>query len=405
MRSTASAACRYRHPSLAAPYGAAEFVLVETKYDAVGNVIEAKDARGNTLTRAYDGASRAITQVEAAGTPDAQTTTFTYNGVGKPLTVTDSRATATYAYDDRHRRISETNGEGETRTFAYDQADQVISTVEPKGGIHETSFAFDEAGRVTRDQRSPRRGGGLDAPPVRRAGQPHQPAGCERQPRDLPVRHAQSAHGRLPAHGGGHPRAGCNAHDGARRRRGDRPGESLRVRRRQQPEPDRGSRGTAGDVHVRPLEPAGAEGLREPSRRRQRPGVPAAAAPGVHARRQRQHRARRRDQGAGQRREPGGRDHPVHLRPAEPRGVDNQRRRQDPALRLRPAGPAHPRDRCRWHRHRLRVRRAQPARDDRERVRRGACHHALDVLARWPAEDDHDAERPRCRDDLRPRRA
>ena len=130
-------------------------------YDAVGNVVSARDANGHTTTSSYDGSGR-ILSVTA---PDGGSTAYTYDVAGNPLTRTDANGhVTTYAYDAAGRLASESlpdpDGPGPkgplVTTHEYDANGNRASTVDANGngttatGDGRTSFHYDAANRLVR---------------------------------------------------------------------------------------------------------------------------------------------------------------------------------------------------------------------------------------------------------------
>ncbi|MGH8465370.1 MAG: hypothetical protein ACRER5_14590, partial [Pseudomonas sp.] len=82
-------------------------------------------------------------------------TTYTWDGLGQQLTVTEGAGTSlarvtAYGYDGLGRRTSETAAAGTlnlTTQYLYDANDNVVATTDPAN--HVTRFVYDEAGRVT----------------------------------------------------------------------------------------------------------------------------------------------------------------------------------------------------------------------------------------------------------------
>jgi RHS repeat-associated protein len=117
-------------------------------------VVARKDRDNHVTTFGYDLDGREISRVEGANAPAIALTTTTTYLVGTTLPVTISRGgdVRTFAYDYRHRLISETafpsTGSGLTTTHAYDLADQKTSTTDPYGRV--TYFRYDVNGRLVR---------------------------------------------------------------------------------------------------------------------------------------------------------------------------------------------------------------------------------------------------------------
>ena len=146
---------------MASRYGAAEILLEAYDYDADNNEVALVDAQGNTTVQAFDAANRKVAMTAGAGTPDAATTTWTYDRVGNMLTEKDARThggafDVQYAYDARYRRISETNGEGQTTLYAYDASDNLVQETEPGGPAYTTRYRYGELGELLAVDETPR---------------------------------------------------------------------------------------------------------------------------------------------------------------------------------------------------------------------------------------------------------
>ncbi len=142
-----------RHPSLAAEYGADTISIDEQAYDGAGLVTDHRDARGAVRHNVYDPAGRLASTTVGFGTADASTTVFTSDAAGNVLTVKDARNHGgafdiRYTYDAANRRVTETNGAGNTTVFDFDAADQVIRITQPLGAQFVTNYAYDELGEL-----------------------------------------------------------------------------------------------------------------------------------------------------------------------------------------------------------------------------------------------------------------
>lgn len=113
-------------------------------YDTAGNVKSRTDARGITLSYAYDALNR-LTQVTSPTV--AENITYTYdsnaspftctNGKGRLCKVVDQSGTTTLAYDARGnvtKRAVQTGGVTYTTTFVYDPSNKLLMIGLPNGG-------------------------------------------------------------------------------------------------------------------------------------------------------------------------------------------------------------------------------------------------------------------------------
>jgi RHS repeat-associated protein len=146
---------------MASHYGSDEVLLETHEYDGTGNKTAFMDAQGNRTEYTYDGANRQITATAGAGAAVAATTRATYDNVGNVLTVKDGRQHGgafdmRYVYDARYRRVSATNGELETTTYAYDGNNNVVRKTEPGGPAFTTIYKYDELNKLLTVDETPR---------------------------------------------------------------------------------------------------------------------------------------------------------------------------------------------------------------------------------------------------------
>ncbi|CAM5653461.1 hypothetical protein SGRIM128S_09726 [Streptomyces griseomycini] len=134
-------------------------------YTAAGDLAKVTDPRGVVTEYTYDALGRETgSTVISDAHPDGVTTTTTYDGESRPLTVTgpvttnevtgtDHRARTTYTYDGDGRVLTESVadllGGDATRTTkrAYDTHGHLASLTDPEGG--EETYAYDAYGRQT----------------------------------------------------------------------------------------------------------------------------------------------------------------------------------------------------------------------------------------------------------------
>ncbi|MGT0194101.1 LysM peptidoglycan-binding domain-containing protein [Burkholderia pyrrocinia] len=151
-------------------------LVTRYEYDAKGQQVRATDPSGTVTDTHYDLNGRKLTVVVD---PDGQklTTTFTYDGTGQVLTVTEGADSATakitqntydgagrlieqivdpaglklatrYAYDPVGNLISETNAAGGVTHHVYDAANREIGSVGPTGTV--TRIDRDAEGRIVK---------------------------------------------------------------------------------------------------------------------------------------------------------------------------------------------------------------------------------------------------------------
>ncbi len=121
-------------------------------YDGVGNQLTLTDANNHQTVRTYD----AVNRVKTVTAPDLGVTTNTYDLAGNLVSRKDARNnTTTYAYDLDNQRTTVTNPLGKIWTTAYDAAGNVASTTDANGnatvtaGDGTTTSTYDRAGRLT----------------------------------------------------------------------------------------------------------------------------------------------------------------------------------------------------------------------------------------------------------------
>ncbi|MEJ2489642.1 MAG: RHS repeat-associated core domain-containing protein, partial [Sulfurovaceae bacterium] len=72
---------------------------------------------------------------------------YAYDDKGRLLSTTQGDRTTTYAYDDRGNLISITDAKGKVSSYAYDQVDRLITITYPDN--HTTHFGYDSNGNMT----------------------------------------------------------------------------------------------------------------------------------------------------------------------------------------------------------------------------------------------------------------
>ena len=105
-----------------------EVLTTNMAFDATGNLIRTIDPRGLKTDRVHDALNRLRSVTQAAGTPEASTVTFTHDGEGN--------------------RIGLTNGLGHTWTFAYDEVNRLVEERDPETPPNLTRYGYDGAGNL-----------------------------------------------------------------------------------------------------------------------------------------------------------------------------------------------------------------------------------------------------------------
>ncbi|MBL8793407.1 MAG: SBBP repeat-containing protein, partial [Planctomycetia bacterium] len=136
-------------------------------YDAVDNLLSVTDARGVTTSYAYDVLNRRTAIHEAFNAPTSlpglnhapPVTTFVFDAVGNVLSLTDARGvTTSFAYDNLDRRVRTIeafaaptalpglNHAPPVTTYAYDANDNVVGITDARGVG--TSLSYDALNRL-----------------------------------------------------------------------------------------------------------------------------------------------------------------------------------------------------------------------------------------------------------------
>ncbi|MBA2964196.1 MULTISPECIES: LysM peptidoglycan-binding domain-containing protein [Ramlibacter] len=122
------------------------------RYQSTGamRLLSSRDTAGNALVYGYNAAGRLASATTASG--EATWYDYAGNNLTQVRSVTAGGATTTrvrYAYDQLGRKLSQTNGNGETIRYAYDLRGNVIETRQPLG--QPVRAAFDAQGRKIAD--------------------------------------------------------------------------------------------------------------------------------------------------------------------------------------------------------------------------------------------------------------
>jgi RHS repeat-associated protein len=113
-------------------------------YDLAGNKTTQTDAAGRTTTYGYDADAR-LASISYSG-PDTPDVTYSYDGDGHRISMTDGTGLTTYAYDADGRLTSVTNGAASTVSYGYDHAGNIMSLTYPGGNV--VTRGYDDAGRL-----------------------------------------------------------------------------------------------------------------------------------------------------------------------------------------------------------------------------------------------------------------
>ena len=102
-----------------------------------------QDTLGNSITYTYDGAGNLLTVTDEAGV----TKRYTYDKVGNVLTYTDGAGrVTTYEYDKNYNLIKTTDPAGAVTIYEYDASGRVVKETDALGNSQ--TFAYDKNGRI-----------------------------------------------------------------------------------------------------------------------------------------------------------------------------------------------------------------------------------------------------------------
>jgi RHS repeat-associated protein len=118
--------------------------VTSTAYDALGRVVERKDADGRSTSYGYDDLDQ-LTKVTA---PDGAVTAYGHDKLGNLTQRTDANGHVTaYGYDAAHRLTSVTDPLERKTTYAYDAEGNVTGKTTPRGT---TGYTYDPRGLLTK---------------------------------------------------------------------------------------------------------------------------------------------------------------------------------------------------------------------------------------------------------------
>lgn len=118
-----------------------------SQYDIAGNQVAVIDALGNTSTFTYDGVGRKL----AENHPLGRATAYEYDAMDRLLTVTDALGgQAQFTYDANGNKTEHLDARLNRTTFAYDAKDRLVSTTDPLGHVETYTYdALDRRNSVT----------------------------------------------------------------------------------------------------------------------------------------------------------------------------------------------------------------------------------------------------------------
>jgi RHS repeat-associated protein len=122
--------------------GFADGLVVTSRYDAGGRLVERGDATGTT-TYIYDRLNRLVEE----RLPGSRTNAYTYDGVGNLKAMTDATGKVSYGYNAVNLVTSVVEPGEHTTTFAYDDDDNRTTTAYPNGVTQRVTY--DASDRLT----------------------------------------------------------------------------------------------------------------------------------------------------------------------------------------------------------------------------------------------------------------
>jgi RHS repeat-associated protein len=117
-------------------------------YDDLGNLLTETNPRGEQTRNVYDADNELSSSTAAYGTSVAAVTSYTYDGDGHQLSITDpNNKTTTYTYDPRGDLLTATDPLSHTTTYTYDLAGNQLSLTDPDGD--ETTYSYNNGNQLT----------------------------------------------------------------------------------------------------------------------------------------------------------------------------------------------------------------------------------------------------------------
>jgi RHS repeat-associated protein len=116
--------------------------LTKWEYTYGGKLAKTTDALNGTATYTY----ATNNDLSSIAYSDSLSVSFTYDGVGKRLTMTDWIGTHSWVYDDLDRVTSATDGSGNVIGYGYDAVGNLATITYP--GSKTVTYAFDDANRI-----------------------------------------------------------------------------------------------------------------------------------------------------------------------------------------------------------------------------------------------------------------
>jgi RHS repeat-associated protein len=143
-----------------------ENLCTQYEYDTAGNLLAVADPLGRTTTFAYDPLNRPLTVTNPAGQAiqyqydavgnlsqwkdeEGRATRTAYDALNRPILITDTLGGVTaLAYDANGNLLAETDPEGRVTTYGYDTFNQLIAVINALGET--TQYEYDRVGNLLR---------------------------------------------------------------------------------------------------------------------------------------------------------------------------------------------------------------------------------------------------------------
>ncbi|PTY01724.1 hypothetical protein DB346_11040, partial [Verrucomicrobia bacterium LW23] len=133
--------------SITTAYGTPQAATTTSTYDARNNVIQVVNAKGGVTTSTYDSENRRISSTDPLG----NVTQWTYDGAGNLLsTIRPGNLITSSTYDSMNRPLTGTDAQGNVTQFTYDSFGNVAQVTNAKGQV--TTTSYDLLGRLTSTQ-------------------------------------------------------------------------------------------------------------------------------------------------------------------------------------------------------------------------------------------------------------
>jgi RHS repeat-associated protein len=116
------------------------------EYDPAGNLITLSDPAGRITTSTYDAANELTGVSYSDGVTHG--VSYTYDADGQRISMNDGTGTTTYAYDSLHRLAKDIQGGGQTVSYGYDLAGNLVS-LKAAPGPYNVARTYDGANRLS----------------------------------------------------------------------------------------------------------------------------------------------------------------------------------------------------------------------------------------------------------------